>query len=107
LPRRSSVFRFRVYQPKKGRARRFTEFTVPNPHPGVYPPLKPEPVPAVRSSGPLQVSLVRLEWGVSPSNPKTRAAPGEKGWTGVRFRVLEGGKPVDDWLLNGVTLSDA
>lgn len=107
FPRRARTLRFRVYAPDSRSQARYTEFAVPNPVIRSYPTWKPEALPATRTNGPLTVSLVRLEWGVSPSRPAASAQPGEKGWTRAMFRVRENGRPTDAWVLSGVTLSDA
>lgn len=105
--RRARTLRFRLYAGQKGTRGAMSDFSLPNPLFRTYPSWKPEPLPATRVSGPLTVSLVRLEWGVSPSKRKTRALPGEKGWTRAVFRVRERGKPTGAWLVNQVVLSDA
>jgi hypothetical protein len=107
LPRRARTFRFRVYPAQSAGLTGFAEFAVPNPEPRDYPRWSPEPLPSVRRAGSLEVSLRRLEWGVSPSKRTMRALPGEKGWTRVVLRIKDAVYPADSWALRQVTLSDA
>lgn len=65
------------------------------------------PLPQVRLSGPIQVSLVRFQSGLSPADLRSPAALGQRAWLRADFRVEQKGAVTRAWLPERLRLQDA
>jgi hypothetical protein len=119
FPRRSASFRMRLVE--QGNAAAEGELTVANPAPGPHPTWRPEPLPAVRRVGRLEVRLLSLSagltqeallrepWSAVLDDGEASLPPAwrTKSWARAAFRITEDGRPTDRWRIAQVTVSDA
>jgi hypothetical protein len=109
--RRSKTVRLRfVYKENEDRYATAAECEILNPAHADYPVWTPEPVPAIKQSGDLKVTLVDFVAGLhheQEAEPKYRWYWISRSTTRLVFDVQQGGHEHHSWLLKSVQLSDA
>lgn len=83
------------------------EFDVPNPNParGSYPVWKPEPLPITKKQGDLEVTLTGL--AAFEEEYRSSEGPRQRIRLQPQLRIVEDGKPVNQWLFYGPEIEDA
>lgn len=119
FPRRSGSFRLQMTE--EGAASATGELAIANPAPGPHPTWQPEPLPASRRVGRLEVrllsltagltreALLREPWGAVLDDGDAPLPPAWRthSWARAAFRIREDGRPTDRWRIAQVTVSDA
>ncbi|HKS37661.1 MAG TPA: hypothetical protein VJW76_10760 [Verrucomicrobiae bacterium] len=104
FPRRGRVLTFRIYaRNSSDQWDTLAEFKMRNPTPGPYPVWQPMTLPATRTSGDLEVSLVELLSGIKT----IQWLPGQRPFTTARFKVEHNGRPTEAWLPDRMEATDA
>jgi hypothetical protein len=83
------------------------ELHIRNPLFARYPVWIPEPVPATKVDGDLNVTLVGLQTGVSRENPCPAAQANEIPFSRAIFQVRQAGRADSSWQPKGIEISDA
>jgi len=105
FPRRGRTLRFRMYgRNSADQWDTLAEFKMRNPTPGPYPVWKPMALPATRTNGDVEVSLVDVTSGTKAIHwmPKD-----QRPFTMARFKVKQNGEPTEAWRPDGMEATDA
>jgi hypothetical protein len=106
FPRREPEFEFAACLSTAPPFLPVAQFRLSNPVPGKYPEWSPEPLPAIKRSGPLAVELVRWSAGRGETEGRPAGAD-ERAQCFLTYRLREDGRVTRDWRLMRMTLSDA
>jgi hypothetical protein len=119
IPRRSQILQLNFYPFFVGLTDLVTSVSFTNPLYGHFPEWKPEPVPAVKKTGDLEVRLVNLMTGIRQSGSVPVLANGKQG---IGFQPAQGGIHLatffdvlssstrgtnEEWVVQSAELSDA
>jgi hypothetical protein len=105
-PRRAKEFRIRIYRYATGE--RFGELTVRNPLPSTFPTWSPEPLPATRRTNKLEITLAKLETGLTGKEVgRAWASEGGGSLSRATFAVKEDGVPTARWGVRRLRASNA
>ena len=113
VPRRSPVLQLRLYQsnPKGGISNEIGRVRFANPLYGRFPQWKPEPLPAVKKAGDLEVRLEKIMTGVVEFGGQTRkyhpAQGGENAVTLFDAMIHSPRGTNEQWIIQSAQLSDA
>lgn len=84
------------------------EFKIPNPAYAKYPQWTPEPWPAAKKDGDLEVTLQEFESGGRMTGPHGQGSEAMAArMTRVALGFQQAGRPVDNWRLQTLSISDA
>jgi hypothetical protein len=108
FPRRGRTIGIRFYQSDGAdRWHPEAEFRIPNPDPGPHPTWTAPPPPVRHVHDGVTFSLTGLVTGIGPDLKARPLEPGDAPWTRAAFRIEQGGRPAEDWLVETVKVSDA
>ena len=109
FPRRAAQFEIRVYlRGPTGRVVRIGEFVSHNPHPGKFPIWTGETLPAARNTNELEISLIKLETGLTGKETgHGPAGENAKSYSRATFRLKENGRLTEKWSVCDINVSNA
>lgn len=109
FPRRGRRFAIWVYQQEfTEKVLRIGAFTVRNPRPGNSLTWTAETLPATRRTNQLEISLTKLETGLTGQETgHGPAGEGAKSFSRATFKLKENGAPTENWSLCGISSSNA
>ena len=103
-PRRSKTLHLRIYGLAPTNLTRVAEFMISNPSGKLSPGWRPEPLPAIKRSNDLQLTLTQLETGLTGMELGfTPSYPVRKPLTHAHFEVKEAEAATGNWRVSAVT----
>ena len=107
FPRRGRRLGLRFWRQSQSAVTVLGELWVPNPQPASGPTWTPAQLPQTARAGDLEVTLLSLVAGVSPSEPWRPAPDPLTSGTRALLRLRERGRPTQHWQPVQITCSDA